>query len=428
MTDTQTPSVVFPIPGFNGPISNHGAYNGGSDIMAPTGSPVVSMVSGTVTFISTATSAPNSGGNAVQIHGADGKDYYYAHLLNAPSVAMGQKVVAGQSLGQVDTTGNAKGGPSHLHIGIGYGITTGVRTSADPSAGGLGQNFDAVAMLRALVKDPRANNPTLGDPNAQPNPPEIQFVPSVPGFDSAHADIIKQIVEKAIAAGVDPFLALGIASKESSMDPGAINPSSGACGLFQLYPCYPGFSPSDVGTNIDKGLQTLKDKLSACNGNLTCALNAYSGGAGPLYVGDVTGRAKAIQTANPTLATGGFSIPTIGGTVGTPGVGNITTGPPTEDCPPINFGSIGPAKISIPNPACIVQFALKNAVTSLSNWFGKWQTEHIPAWTFVILGIILIVIGGLALANSAGMQPPSIPVASGAAEELPAAAEVAAVA
>jgi len=394
--------------------------------MAPTGSPVVSMVSGKVTFISTQNSAPSSGGNAIQIHGADGKDYYYAHLLSAIPLKVGDSVVAGQSLGQVDTTGNAKGGPSHLHIGIGYGISTGVRTSADPSAGGLGNNFDAVSMLRALVKDPRANNPALGSPDAKPNPPQIQFVPSVPGFDSAHENIIKMIVEKAIAAGIDPFLALGIASVESGYDPNATNPRSGACGIMQLYPCITnGYDPA---TNIDEGLKRLKDKLTACNGNITCALNAYSGGGGPLYVGDVTGRAKAIQTANPSIATGGFSIPTIGGTVGTPGVGDITSGPPTEDCPKITFGNIGPAKIEIPNPACIVAFAIKNATYSLTNWFSQWQTEHVPAWTFVILGIILIIIGGLALANSAGMQPPNVPVASGAASKVAAAPEVAEVA
>jgi len=224
--------------------------------------------------------------------------------------------------------------------------------------------------------------------------------------------MIKMIIDEAIAAGVDPFIALGIASKESGFDPKATNPVSGACGLMQLYPCVPnGYDPL---TNIREGLKRFKDKLAACNGNLTCALNNYSGGGGPLYVGDVTGRAKDIQTANPTLSAGGFSIPTVGGVVGTPGTGDITSAP-VENCPPIHFGKIGPADINIPNPACIVAFALKDMVTRLSNWFSQWQTEHIPNWTFVLLGIVLIIIGGLALANSAGMQPPNINMAGGAA-------------
>jgi hypothetical protein len=419
-TDNQTPSLVFPIPGYTGTVSPHGAYNGGSDIMADTGSPVVSMVSGTVDFISTQSTAPNSGGNAIEIHGIDGKDYYYAHLLNPPNIGVGGKVVAGQQIGQVDTTGNAKGGPSHLHLGIGYGITTGVRTSADPSAGGLGKNFDAVAMLRALVKDPRANDPALV--GANPNPPEIQFVPNVPGFDSQHANDIKLNIERALAAGIDPFLWLGIVSVESNFNPNAVNPSSGACGYAQIYPCVP-LSPSD---NIDEGIKRLKGFLSTCNNNVNCALNLYSGGGGPLYASDVQNRAKAIQGANPKIATGGFSIPTIGGTVGTPGADTNVV--PPEDCPPIKFGTIGPAEIKIPNPVCIVQYALKTTVTNMSNWFGQWQTEHVPAWTFVILGIVLIIIGGLALANSAGVQPPTIPVASGAAEATAGAPELAEVA
>jgi len=422
-TSTITPSVVFPIPGYNGPISSHGVYNGGSDIMAPQGSNVVSMVSGEVTFISTQANASGSGGNAVQIHGQDGKDYYYAHLLNPPNVGMHQQVVAGQLLGQVDTTGNAKGGPSHLHIGIGYGISTGVRTSADPSAGGLGNNFDAVSLLRSLVKDPRANNPQLGDPNAQPNPPQIQFVPSVPGFTSANADTIKMIVEKAIAAGVDPFIALGIASKESEFNNNAVNPKSGACGIMQIYPCIPGL---DSAANIDEGLKRLKGFLSTCNGNLTCALNSYSGGGGPLYVGDVIGRAKDIQTSNPTLSAGGFSIPTVGGVVGTPGTGNVTSGPPTvKDCETIKLGSFAGQDIKLLNPVCIVQTALKNMIDTLSKWWKAWQTEHVPNWTFVVLGIVLIIIGGLALANSAGMQ---MPMVGDIAKASPAAAEAAPIA
>jgi hypothetical protein len=422
MVDTanQTPSEVFPLPGFTGPVTLHHGQTGaigGSDLMAPTGTPIVSMVSGTVDASWTQAQMPDSGGNAIQIKGQDGLTYYYAHMLNAPTLKKGDTVLAGQQLGQVNQSGNARTSPPHLHIGIGYGIQEGLG-----AFGGLGKSYNAVARLQALEQDPRSNNPALGSATATPNPPQIQFVPSVPGFDSAHADIIKLIVEKAIAAGVDPFLALGIASKESTLDPNAKNPS-GACGLMQLLPC----TTMDPAGNVDEGLKRLKDKLSACNGNITCALNAYSGGGGPLYVGDVTGRAKAIQTANPTLSAGGFSIPGIGGVTGTPGIGDITSGP-VENCPPIHFGKIGPADINIPNPACIVAFALKDAVTNLSNWFGQWQTEHIPNWVFVILGIIFIIIGGLALANSAGMQMPTVPIASGAAESASSVAEVAAVA
>jgi hypothetical protein len=405
----NTPSLVFPIPGYKGSISPHGAYNGGSDIPADTGLPVVSMVSGVVDFISTESNASRSGGNAISIHGDDGKDYYYAHLLNPPSVGMGAKVVAGQQLGQVDTTGNAKGGIPHLHIGIGYGITSGVRTAQDPSAGGLGKNFDAVAMLRALVSDPRANDPALV--GGTPNPPQIQFVPNVPGFDSAHLKDIELNVQKAIEAGVDPFLWLGIVSKESSFDPGAINPKSGACGYSQIYPCIPNLTPEQ---NIAEGLKRFKDFLATCQNSVNCALNLYSGGGGPLYASDVQGRASAIQSANPSIASGGFHIPTVGGGVGTPGAGQ-NLAPPIPKCPPQQLGSIGPWDINFPDLTCIVGYALKDMTNKLTHWFSQWQTEHVPNWTFVILGIILVIVGGLALANSSGMQAPNINMASGGA-------------
>jgi hypothetical protein len=420
-TANQTPSNVFPLPGFNGAVTLHhgeaGAI-GGSDLMASTGTPVVSMVSGEVVASWAEKQMPNSGGNAIEIKGLDGLTYYYAHLLNAPTVKKGDKVVAGQQIGQVNQSGNARTTPPHLHIGIGYGIEEGLG-----AFGGLGKNYNAVARLQALEKDPRANNPQFADASAAPNPPSIAFVPSVPGFTSENAGIIKTIIEEAIAAGVDPFIILGIASKESTFNPKAQNPS-GACGLMQLLPCIPnGFDPV---TNIREGIKRWKDKLVACNNNVDCALNAYSGGGGADYIHDVKTRAAGIKTANPDVSSG-VSLP--------PGISDGGTGgfdggdSPQEDCPPINFGAIGPAVIKIPNPACIIEFALKNAVTSLGNWFGQWQTEHIPNWTFVILGIVFIIIGGLALANSAGMQPPNISIPSGgAAAEVPAVAEVAAVA
>src|SRR5215469_9019028 len=125
----QTPSMVFPLPGWNGPITSHwgvSGNNGGSDLMAPTGQPVVAMAGGQVTFVSTQQTSPTAGGNAVEIHNPiTGLDYYYAHMLNPTGLKVGQNVVAGQSLGVVDNTGDAANTASHLHIGIGYGINTG---------------------------------------------------------------------------------------------------------------------------------------------------------------------------------------------------------------------------------------------------------------------------------------------------------------
>jgi|SRR5215831_629190 len=417
-----TPSQVFPLPGFSGPITaHHGDPNaiGGSDIMAPVGTPVVSMVSGKVSFISTQATASTSGGNAVEITAPNGLSYYYAHLQNPVNLKVGDNVLAGQSLGAVDNSGNAATTPSHLHIGIGYGIQAGLG-----AYGGLGKNYNAVASLQALEKDPRANDVAFADPTAAVNPPQIQFIPSVPGFTSANLDTIKMIISKAMAAGIDPFIALGIASKESSFDNGAVNRTSGACGVMQIYPCI----PLDVSGNIDEGLKRLKSFLTTCNGNMDCALNYYSGGGGASYSNDVKGRANAIKTANPGISLPGFSTPP-STQVGGGGSGGFDGTPPPsqQECPPIHFGNVGPAEINIPNPVCLVATALKNMTDKLGNWWSQWQLEHIPNWVFVILGIIFIIVGAVSLAQSAGVEAPNISIPENPTADAPGLADVAAV-
>ena len=136
-------TYVWPLPGWLGPIDLHwGSNPGASDLMAPAGTPVVSVSDGTVTFAG----YDSLGGNAVEIHGADGLDYYYAHMRSSPLVRAGQAIAAGTPLGAVGNTGDASGGPAHLHLGIGHGIQTG-----GGPAGGAGIGFDAVSFLRQLA-------------------------------------------------------------------------------------------------------------------------------------------------------------------------------------------------------------------------------------------------------------------------------------
>src|SRR5215471_4316434 len=132
--------TVFPVQGYQGDIADHwGSVKGGSDIMAPRGTPVVAMRGGKVVE----SGWNDVGGNSVLIQADDGNQYYYAHLDSAPQVQVGQNVTAGTYLGPVGNTGDAKGGPTHLHIGIGPSILLG----AD-KYGGTGGDFDAVDLLR----------------------------------------------------------------------------------------------------------------------------------------------------------------------------------------------------------------------------------------------------------------------------------------
>jgi len=170
---------TFPLVGFkvgsNGNNDPHATYHldGGSDLMAPRGTPVVAASGGTVVQVMREDpKRPGStvGGNAVQVRGDDGLDYYYAHLDGAPQVGEGQRIGAGELLGAVGNTGNAwKGGQgeTHLHIGIGHGISTG--TGAE---GGLGQRFDAKGFLSGLLAtsaDAPANQPQVSPHDTPPS-------------------------------------------------------------------------------------------------------------------------------------------------------------------------------------------------------------------------------------------------------------------
>lgn len=112
-------NFVFPVAGPHSYIDSFGAprvghRHQGTDIMAPYGTPVVACVSGTVS-----TGSGGSGGIMLWIHGVDGNTYFYAHLSGyASGIHSGVRVSAGQVVGYVGDTGNARGGAPHLHFEI----------------------------------------------------------------------------------------------------------------------------------------------------------------------------------------------------------------------------------------------------------------------------------------------------------------------
>jgi murein DD-endopeptidase MepM/ murein hydrolase activator NlpD len=87
-----------------------GRLHQGNDILAPRGTPVVANVTGVVSR-----HASSLGGLSYYLRGADGNTYYGAHLQSY--AAQGQ-VAAGTVIGYVGTSGNASGGPPHLHFEI----------------------------------------------------------------------------------------------------------------------------------------------------------------------------------------------------------------------------------------------------------------------------------------------------------------------
>jgi murein DD-endopeptidase MepM/ murein hydrolase activator NlpD len=87
-----------------------GRTHQGNDILAPRGTPVVASVSGTATANSN-----GLGGIAYFLHGSDGNTYYGAHLNGYGQLGA---VQAGTVIGYVGNTGDAAGGPPHLHFEI----------------------------------------------------------------------------------------------------------------------------------------------------------------------------------------------------------------------------------------------------------------------------------------------------------------------
>jgi murein DD-endopeptidase MepM/ murein hydrolase activator NlpD len=112
--------MVFPVRGIHyysntwGAARSGGRHHKGTDVMAPTGTPLVAVTSGTARVHSS-----GLGGKSVTITGDNGWMFYYCHM-NGWAIS-GGRVRAGQLIGWVGSTGNARGGSPHLHFQMGPG-------------------------------------------------------------------------------------------------------------------------------------------------------------------------------------------------------------------------------------------------------------------------------------------------------------------
>jgi murein DD-endopeptidase MepM/ murein hydrolase activator NlpD len=85
----------------------------GIDLLAPAGTPLVAVADGSITRISNYDHG--LGGISLRLTDHAGTGYYYAHNQR-DLVHLGQHVRRGQVIAQVGATGNARGGPPHLHF------------------------------------------------------------------------------------------------------------------------------------------------------------------------------------------------------------------------------------------------------------------------------------------------------------------------
>jgi len=108
ITDGYGPRPVRPLPGV-------GAFHYGIDIGASCGTPVFAGTSGVVRAVSVV----GSYGNWILIDHGEGVETGYAHLASgAPLVAVGDRVIAGQQIGNVGTTGLSTGCHTHVEVRI----------------------------------------------------------------------------------------------------------------------------------------------------------------------------------------------------------------------------------------------------------------------------------------------------------------------
>ena len=93
-----------------------GRPHGATDIMAPRGTPVLAVDSGTIVKLFT---SRDGGLTVYQFDSSQVYCYYYAHLDRyAEGVAERTAVKPGDCLGYVGSTGNARSVGPHLHFGI----------------------------------------------------------------------------------------------------------------------------------------------------------------------------------------------------------------------------------------------------------------------------------------------------------------------
>ncbi len=115
-----TPGFICPVTGGVGFINDWGfprsggRTHKGTDMFAPRGRSLVAVGNGSIRLRTS-----RLGGTTIWLNADHGTSYYYAHLDGyAPGMGTGVRVAAGQVIGYVGDSGNARGGSPHLHFQI----------------------------------------------------------------------------------------------------------------------------------------------------------------------------------------------------------------------------------------------------------------------------------------------------------------------
>ena len=131
---TAAPIYTFPVAGCTVTYSKYHHDYPASDIFAKKGCACVSPIAGVVDEVNSVDKwsgktnlGADRGGLSIAIIGDDGLRYYGSHLSKIEAnIVPGYKVATGEKLGEVGSTGSARGTKAHLHFGISYPTEKGI--------------------------------------------------------------------------------------------------------------------------------------------------------------------------------------------------------------------------------------------------------------------------------------------------------------
>jgi murein DD-endopeptidase MepM/ murein hydrolase activator NlpD len=131
---SAAPIYTFPVAGCAVTYSKYHHDYPASDIFAKKGCAFVSPIAGVVDEVNSVDKwsgktnlGADRGGLSISIIGDDGLRYYGSHLSKIEAnIVPGYKVATGEKLGEVGSTGSARGTKPHLHFGISYPTEKGI--------------------------------------------------------------------------------------------------------------------------------------------------------------------------------------------------------------------------------------------------------------------------------------------------------------
>ena len=133
-TATAAPIYTFPIAGCTVKYGKYHHDYPATDINAKKGCAFVAPIAGVIDELNTVdkwsgktNKGAERGGLSISIIGDDGNRYYGSHLSKIEAnIVPGYKVATGEKLGEIGSSGSAKGTKPHLHFGISYPTDKGV--------------------------------------------------------------------------------------------------------------------------------------------------------------------------------------------------------------------------------------------------------------------------------------------------------------